>query len=125
MALAGIDRPARIRGMNASMTITTQEWTADAAGAAKPSAASTVMNVPCRLNVVSGGEAVRMGFAVNETVYRLRCSLRAANGTDIRLLANQIVTISGVVYEIIGSGKPEGRSGLQTAVVKRRSKGGT
>lgn len=124
MALAGIDRPARIRGMNASATITTQDWTTDAAGAAKPAAASTTSNVPCRLDVMSGGQAVRMGFEVNETVHRLRCPVRAAGGADIRLLANQIVTVGGVVYEIIGSGKPEGRSGIQTAVVKRRSKGG-
>lgn len=120
------DRPGTLRGMDSQATISTQDWIKDAWGASKPSVVSTASNIPCRLDVMSPGSAVRMGFSVNETVYRFRCPVRnELDGSDIRILANQIVTVGGVIYTVAGSGKPEGRSGIQTAILKRQAKGGT
>lgn len=127
MTLLKPDKPCRVRGMRGSMTISTQEWTTDDAGAAVPSVTSTVVDVPCRLDVMSPGEALRYGYSRDESVYRLTCPVRSPAGVDIRLDHNQFVTVTngeftGEKFSVQGVGKPEGSSGMQTVVVKRRGR---
>lgn len=121
------DKPAKLRGMRGMMTITTYAESQDANGSYVRGAATNVMNVPARLDVVSPGEAVRMGHDSDETVYRLRCNVRYQDGSDIRTTHDQVLTItspefpSGAAFRVIGRGQPMGRSGFQNAVVRRES----
>jgi len=120
MPLAKPTKPAKIRGLNATATISTQEWATDTAGASKPSVTSTKTNVPCRLDTLNPSEAVRYGYSVNETVYRVLMPVLHPDGTNIVLSNQQFLTIDSIKYQISGEGKPEGDSGKQTAIVKRK-----
>lgn len=127
MTLMRPDKPCRVRGMRGSMVISTQEYATDAVGASVPSVTSTVSDVPCRLDVMSPGEALRYGYSRDESVYRLTCSVRAPTGADIRLDHNQFVTVTdgeftAEEFSVQGVGKPEGSSGMQTVIVKRRGR---
>jgi hypothetical protein len=120
MPPAKITKPAKVRDFDAVATISTQEWASDAAGVSKPAVVSTKLNTPCRINTLSPSEAVRYGYAVNETVYRVLMPVRHPDGTDIILSNQQFLTINNIKYQISGEGKPEGDSGYQTAIVKRK-----
>lgn len=118
------DKPAKLRGMRGVMTITTNAASKDADGMYVPGAATNTLSVPARLDVMSPGEAVRMGHDTDETVYRLRCNVRHQDGADIRITHDQRLTItspehpSGGKFVVIGRGHSQGRSGIQTVIVK-------
>lgn len=119
MPLAKPTKPARISGCNATMTINTREWTKGAAGSAVPATVATKGDIPVRLDVVTPGEAYRMGHKTDVKIYRLRAPLKHPDGTLIPLKHNQTVTIGGVDYTLVGSGFPQGQSGIQMATVRK------
>jgi len=112
-------KPAKLRGMNNTMTITEQDYGRSASGWAIPQVGSTQVDIPCRLDTVSTSEAIQHGHSANTTIYRVRANLRNAAGASIKVAHNQTVTIDSVVYEVIGEGQPQGQSGIQTLIVKR------
>lgn len=115
--------PASLAFYNAYATITTPEYgTLSNSGMPTRTVGSTVTNVPCRLDTITPGEALKYGHIVDETVFRLTCPIAKESGTNIVLTKNQYVTISSVKYQTLGAGRPEGRSGEQTVILKREDR---
>ena len=119
------DKPAKIRGMSGTLTISTDAGSVSADGMYTRGTATTETSVPASLSIASPAEAFKMGHDTDETVYKLRCPLRHPDGTDIRLTHDQRLTMtnaeypSGGAFIVIGRGQPQGRSGIQTAIARK------
>lgn len=130
MAFAKAPKPAKFRGANASMTIVTQDFgNLSADGTPYQAVGSNDTLIPCTIEVMSPGEAVKYGHAVNETVYRVLCPVMGPNGSSDLLKHNQYIIVSDhptiaddTTLQINGGGKPEGDSGWQTAIAKKDAK---
>lgn len=116
------DKPARIRGASSIMTISTAGWTADASGVATRAQVATTTDVPVGLKMIGPAEALRLGHMVDETVWRVRCPIRSAGGTNIRISHDQYATIDSIEYQFLGPGNPQGSSGYQHAICKKAAK---
>lgn len=120
MGIGKPTKPARIRSLDKTMTISTPSFgSTDGTGMPIRTLASESSNVRCRLNTITPGEAARYGHVVNETAYRLICPVKSAAGSDITIRKDQYVTIDSVNYSVLGDGRPEGRGGMQTAILKK------
>lgn len=114
--------PASLAFYNAYATITTPDYDTDATGAPVRTVGSTETNVPCRLDTITPGEALKYGHIVDETVFQLTCPTSLEDGTNIVLTKNQYVTISSINYQPLGPGRPEGEQGEQTVILKREDR---
>jgi len=121
MVLAKPNKPTKIRGSNASMTINTKGWTKDAAGAALPTTSATETNVPIRINRLSPGQVYWMGHASDSSLYRVRCPVMMPDGSNITLTHDQTVTIDSVEYSVLGPGQPMGSSSFQHVIVRKQA----
>ena len=121
--LGGPPKPASLAFYNAYATISTPDYgTLSDSGMPTRSVGSTESNVPCRLDTITPGEALKYGHIVDEDSFRLTCPIAKEDGSDLILTKNQFVTISSVKYQTLGGGRHEGRSGQQTVILKKEDR---
>ncbi|MBO6739043.1 MAG: hypothetical protein JJ916_04200 [Phycisphaerales bacterium] len=117
------DLPASLALYNATATISTPDYgTLSNSGMPTRTLGSTESNVPCRLDTITPGQALKYGYVVDETAFRMICPIRKEDGSDLRIDKNQYVTIGGVQYMTLGAGRQEGMSGEQTAILKKEDR---
>lgn len=121
------DKPTKLRGVSGTMSIITSASGVSASGMYSPGAATTVADIPIKMNIVTPAESFKLGHDMDETIWRLRCPIRHQDGSDIRLEHNQYVVITNAEFTaedftVIGRGQMQGRSGIQTAIVRREAR---
>ena len=121
------DKPTKLRGVRGTMDIVTNADTTTASGMYVPGSATTVTDIPITMSIVTPSEAFKLGHDTDETIWRLRAPIRHQDGSDIRLTHNQYIVVTDAQFTaedftVIGRGQMQGRSGIQTAIVRREAR---
>jgi hypothetical protein len=115
--------PAPLSLYNTTATISTPDYgTLSSSGMPTRTLGSTDSNIPCRLDTITPGQALKYGYVVDETAFRLICPVSKADGSDLLIGKNQYITVGGVQYMTLGAGRREGVSGEQTAILKKEDR---
>ena len=128
MAFTKPDKPAKLRGMRATLTINTRGTEVDAYGSYTPTTNTVKSNIACTIEIMSPGEVFKFGKDTDVSMYRIKLCIRHQDGTDIRLDHGQDITVTsnyfpnGEAMTVIGSGHQQGKSGIQLVIARKETR---